>query len=361
MNIYKSWVKKSLFTFFILVVLIATLNYKIDSLGLYGNSSFLEKAAIALAEKKTVTGMKNLDYRQLQPLIIKNIKQKSDFIVLGSSRSLEIKKEFLLYEDISFLNHSMPGASLEDYIAVIGIYEKLHGYIPKTIILGTDPWIFNKNNKQTRYKTLSNYYNHIIKRLPEQQNSLISEEIPINKYKQLINYDYTRANFNFLRHYIKNDMQAFTIKENKAKKSFTRKIYTRENKSCNIEKINLKAKRYTQGDVYSLEMFNTLNNTKLFEKFVNYLQKNGSRVILFLSPYHPITYDILTKNPKYEMIKKSEKYLHRFAKESSIELYGSFDPHQYNFIDSDFVDGMHSKNFVSQTIFKDFKYLPKGQ
>jgi hypothetical protein len=92
-----------------------------------------------------VAGLTNYDERIFQKLVILNLKNKNDTIVIGSSRSLKVRKKFVS-ESGPFFNHSVSGASLEDYISIIGVYEKTYGYVPSTVILGIDPWIFNKNN-----------------------------------------------------------------------------------------------------------------------------------------------------------------------------------------------------------------------
>jgi len=354
----KQWIKVSLLTLAILIVLIITLNYKIDSLGLYGNSSFLKKAALALTEGNIIAGLKNFDNRLFQLHIINNLKTKTDVITIGSSRSMQVRKTLVSNSTQTYFNHSVAGASLKDYISILGIYKKNLTYLPKKIILGVDPWIFNKYNGQSRYKTLSSFYNYMLSELSLENKIYLEKEINTNKYKQLINYEYTLANIKFLKNYLKNGMKAFYIIKSVENHKYVRgtdgtsyEDYTK----YNLTEINRKAIAYTNGNVYSLGGFKELSHTKLFETLIKYLQENGSEVIFFLHPYHPLTYDKLSKNQKYKIIVDTENYLRNFAQNNKISIYGSYNPKKYNLIDNDFLDGMHSKDNVPKLIFKNLK------
>ena len=103
---------------------------------------------------------------------------------------------------------------------------------------------------------------------------------------------------------------------------------------------------------YSLGKYDSLNNIKLFEDFVRYLQLNRVDVTLFLPPYNPITYDLLLESDKYKHILIAEKYLINFAKLNDIDLKGSYNPHKYDFANKDFIDGVHGRDQVIKKIFE---------
>ncbi|MDQ7045263.1 MAG: hypothetical protein Q9M32_05040 [Sulfurimonas sp.] len=104
--------------------------------------------------------------------------------------------------------------------------------------------------------------------------------------------------------------------------------------------------------MYSLERFNKLENVKLFENFIKYLESRNTKVIFFLPPYNPITYDLLTKQSEYKIINKVERYLNKLANEHNISIKGSYNPHNYSFENKDFSDGMHGHGSVAKKIFE---------
>ena len=352
------WLQYSIVTIVLMVSVISILNYKIDSLGLFGNSNYLSQAAKTLASGKMIAGLKNTDERLFQELIIKNLQVKNDVIAIGSSRMMQLRKRFFLENKINFFNHSVSGASLEDYIAIVGAYELIHGYLPSTVVLGIDPWIFNKYSGQNRWKTLSKYYNYEIEKIyNKKQNS--NATINTTKWKQLINYDYTISNIKFFKTLLENNGKMFYIADtfnidDSIKESDGSIHYPISRRYNNIKesKIKKSAIEYSKKPVYSLETFTTLDNINLFESFIKYLQLKNVNIIFFLPPYNPITYNLLIKQPEYKMIDTVENYLIKISNEYNIDMKGSYNPHKYSFINKDFSDGMHGHDRVAKKIFE---------
>ncbi|MBT7816453.1 MAG: hypothetical protein HN566_06925, partial [Polaribacter sp.] len=57
----------------------------------------------------------------------------------------------------------MSNASLEDSIAIMGLAQSR--FKPKTIIMGLDPWMIDKNSGRTQWETLQDEYYDEIKKL----------------------------------------------------------------------------------------------------------------------------------------------------------------------------------------------------
>ena len=209
MNKNIRWLQYSIGLILLIISLICIFNYKVDSLGVFGHSNYLSKAARALTSGKMIAGLQNIDDRLFQDLIIKNLQVRNDVIAIGSSTTMHLRKGVALKDRINFFNHSVSGASLEDYIAIVGAYESIHGYLPSTIILGVDSWVFNKNNGQGRWVGLKKYYDYELdkiygKGLDSSRNSKFT--INAIKWKQLINFEYTVSNIKFfIRTLLKND------------------------------------------------------------------------------------------------------------------------------------------------------------
>ena len=165
MNKNIRWLQYSIGLILLIISLIAFFNYKVDSSSIFGHSNYLSKAAKALTSWKMLAGLDNIDDRLFQELIIKNLRVRNDVIAIGSSTTMHLRKEVVSKDRINFFNHSVNGASLEDYIAIVGAYEVIHDYLPSTVILGVDPWVFNKNNGQGRWVGLKKYYDVVIFKL----------------------------------------------------------------------------------------------------------------------------------------------------------------------------------------------------
>ena len=448
MNKNIRWLQYSIGLILLIISVICIFNYKVDSSGVFGHSNYLSKAARALTSGKMIAGLQNIDDRLFQDLIIKNLQVRNDVIAIGSSTTMHLRKGVVLKDRINFFNHSVSGASLEDYIAIVGAYESIHGYLPSTIILGVDSWVFNKNNGQGRWVGLKKYYDYELDKIyGKGLDSSSNSKFTINaiKWKQLINFEYTVSNIKFfIRTLLKNDdiNPPLPLKESKSVEvltkseleklsdrelilkainsgiankiefggikaldptvpSYEKEVANREElievlaeSSVSIlaqplmvndlkfyivdttdtddfiraddgsiyypnkiryksnDKVKEDAVAFAKYNPYSLGKYDKLNNIKLFEDFVRYLQLNKVDVTLFLPPYNPITYDLLLESNKYNIILKAEKYLINFAKLNDLDLKGSYNPHKYEFSNEDFFDGVHGSDRVFKKIFQ---------
>jgi len=358
MKIFKNWIRLFFVSFLVSIISISLFNFFIDSASVFGNKSYLSKAAEDLVSGKMIAGLSNYDERLFQLLIIKKNKRRVDTIVLGSSRAMVIRKKFVVNKDKVFLNHSVSGASLEDYIAIVDLYQTLKNYIPKHIVIGVDPWIFNKFNGQSRWRTLKDNYFNLLSKIMDKS---IDNKSSINgtKWKQLINYEYTVANIFSLKKNFNRNPYYITPSvdiEDSVKGLDDSLYYPLSQRTPDVKVVEKLAHQFAQkGQVYSIENFNELSNIEEFEKFILYLKEKGIKITFVLFPYNPISYKLLVKNENYAIIQDVEAYLNKFSKDNDIELLSSYNPDKYNFKNRDFKDGMHGLESVSETIFKEYK------
>lgn len=337
----------------ILFSLQAAFNYFFDSYGFFLNNNNLNFGAKALAEGNTIAVSGNYDERIFQQKIFEQFTQKPQCILIGSSRSMMVASHMVNHNG-RFFNHSVSGASIEDYISIIGLYMK-NNTLPKTVILGIDPWVFNKNNSQKRWRSLNDSYSFMINKLnksPMQSESAKNQTI----YAQLINYENTKNNLLHFKQTLKNETN-FKIINNDTMDTMIKKpdgtiLYPFKTRYKKDSETLIEANTYIAGPVYSIENFTALSNTKLLEKLIHYLQSNGTKVIFFLPPYHPVVYQYLSTNQKYLYVLQAENYLNKYAQKNNLTLLGSYNPNVYRFRSSDFTDGMHPKASVAEHIFK---------
>ena len=80
-----------------------------------------------------------------------------------------------------------------------------------------------------------------------------------------------------------------------------------------------------------------------FDKLINYLNNKKVKVVLVLSPYHPVLYHEISNN-KYKF-NIAEEIFYNLAKKKAIQIIGSYDPNKCGCKSFDFYDGMHPKDF----------------
>jgi hypothetical protein len=332
------------------IAMVALFNYLTDSMGLFHEDGILN-AAIDLNSGKMIAGLVNSDDRMLQKMIIETGKDKLDIIAIGSSRTLLLRKSFLNEDkDKKFFNHSMGTCLLGDYMAIVGMYD-VKGYLPQKIILGIDPWIFNKNAGALEPRSVGYYYKIIRRKIEgKKEDENITNGKPDAKYFQLVNMEYTTENIKYL---LKNDKRHYYIV-----KSADVDDYIMDTDGSLYYPFSIRNTKGVSGNAtaesgaHSLEEFQSISNQDLFEKFIKYLVLNHVEVIIFLPPYHPDAYKALITHRQYKIIADVEAYLVAYAARNNIKLIGSYNPEKYQFQASDFFDWIHGQEIVTKSIFE---------
>ena len=354
--------KKNIFllvTFIFLgLLIIAAFNYQIDPAGLFRSSRYENGIAQILANNQNVANLSNYDERLLQKYIVANTKESRDVLVLGSSRTMQIHKG--LFPNKSFFNASVSGATIEDDIAIYKIYRD-SGLIPRTMIIGLDPWLLNKNNEQTRWQSLSEEYHKASVQLGLSQNkSVFTDKLNLRKYIQLISWPYLEASYKLRKErknqanysdYFVTSEKVLSVPVKLADGTLS---YPDNIQNISPEDAKKEATKLTSSyPIYSIGNFNKLDEDSLvkFEKFMIDLQRQGIQVTLFLPPYHPAVYAKIVNDPQYKMVIEAQRFFVNYAQNRDIPLIGSYNPNECLLTDNDFYDGIHPKREAIDKIF----------
>ena len=349
-----NWLKTWFCAVFITVLVVGVFNYRVDSFGLVTMDGYLDKAAVDLAHGKIIAGLRNFDDRVFQKKVIQNIERKIDWVVIGSSRSMQLRETMISGSAGVFQNYSVTGASLEDYLALLSIHLDKHGQLPENLVLGIDPWVFNKNSAQNRYQSISEDYQAMLERLGVHASEKIRKPSYISK---LFSIEYMVQNFKFIKNNINNGLKGYRIVKSSDIDAHLREAdgsirYGYSKRFPNYEDVKRYAISYTKGSGHSLGQFEELSNAELFEKFVVFLKENNVRVYCYLPPYNPYAYDVLMQDPKYRIINSVENYLRALSQQHDLVFVGSYDPYILGFTNEDFFDGAHSLDRVCEKLFK---------
>jgi hypothetical protein len=354
---YKRWLKGFFSVFFLLLLSTAFFNFHADSAGIFRPNKGLKGVALNLLNGKMVAGyLGRSDERELQRLIVENYPRRRGIIVLGSSRTMLLRKRFIA-GDVDFFNHCVSGAMIEDLVAIVGLYRRT-GLLPKTVIIGVDPWMFNKNAwlGADFWKILESYYDEVIAEFPRAslgakivRNTAGSSSDPTSRYEQLINLAYTLQNWQYLQ---------------KGKKLYVTNTadvddYVREPDGSLHFPYGFRFNTISGGPSSDLpdiiyNSFDTLTGTQLFEDLLQYLKAHGVNVVLLLPPIHPDAYRAWLQNPRFRITLQVETYLRELARRNNFKVIGSFDPSHYGFTNNDFSDAIHGHENVMKKLFEGF-------
>ncbi len=346
----KKFIIKNIILFLPVLFLVIAVNYFADPANIFSDR-YVKKIVYYLKDYKYVNNIANYDDRRFLEYYFNSHKgEKYNYILLGSSRSMEIGAE--LFGNNTLFNSSVSGAVINDYISIYELL-KADNIQYDSVVIGSDPWIFNKNENSKRYRSLIDYY---AKSDPDVNLMKIHFFQIKDKAAEIISLSYLQESLHYMIKVINNgvfpgnDKTTFQSIRNDGRHFYSEQFI---NIDPNEKIINVK-KYAERKDLYSLKNYRKLDK-ELVEKYLSVIDsmiKNGKRVIIFLPPYHPEAYKIMAGREDARIIIDAEKLIRSIASQRNITVVGSYDPVKYNLKDDDFYDAMHPKDKAVEKMFR---------
>jgi hypothetical protein len=353
---YRRWVKRFFGLLAALLAVVVCFNLSVDGVGGFRLNAGLKYAATSLIYGKMVAGPLGVfDERELQRLIVEEYPKQRDVIAIGSSRSMSLRGRFICGNP-DFFNHSVAGARLEDYLAIIDFYRE-KGLLPGTIILGLDPWTFNRNNGLPEaWKIHETYYSRMVAEILSgkpaadgKAGNRIGRRLA--RYGQLINLENTMQNWEYLRRGKK-----LHVTDSVGIDDFVREPdgsihFPLRTRVARMEE-NPNSRESLTVPKVCVQNFDSLHGTDVFEGLVRYLVKRGVKVVFLILPFHPDAYQSCRQDPECHMTLEAETYLRNVARRNNTIVIGSIDPGRLGFKGDDFFDAVHGHETVMKRLFE---------
>jgi hypothetical protein len=321
----------------VLAVLISV-NYFGDAANLF-RPGIESKMAGAIVRGQNVTNIENFDERLFQREIIASFNEAPSIVVLGSSRTMQIRQSH--FGEVSFFNHSVSGGTLEDYLAIVQLYEN-SGLKLKRIILCLDPWILNENHNQVRWKALASEYDSFVNETGKTRDAFDGMEYV--KLRQLFSISYFKSSWKRLVN-LNGDFDTVGTSANSrlTRLSDGSLNYGARMTEVTAHEVAEDAKTMIHGRLYSSEQFNGLSDkySDHLERLVLYTKRRAIRLDLVLLPFHPSVYKHVVSSHNYVNILRAEEYFNGLADTNHIAIFGSYDPAKLGLGNEHFLDGIH--------------------
>jgi hypothetical protein len=337
------------------VLLIIAVNVIFDPARIFKSKDYERKLAHALMSGFAVTNLENVNFddRTMERFMIQSLKEKKDIAVLGSSRVMLISSK--MFPGKTLINNGLSSAALEDYISLYEIYRE-GKVLPSTIIIGADPWVFNKNNGSLGWQRLGqSYYSKFINATRRDSFTLKIKPEDLVPYtlQQLISVSYFQDG---LYAFFTSDVHLFFKKQEflMTKQEFNDKdtilpdgswIFSKKHRDISTAEVRNAIKEDTD-EARCIHGFFELNKgLKLkFIDLIRLMQNDGVRLILYLPPYHPYAYDYYMHSDQYKIIQDVENFLRKTSETYGLTLVGSYNPHRISIPDSAFSDEIHLRD-----------------
>lgn len=315
-------------------------------------------AATLLAEKPFVFPSR-INEAVLRWSLAEQVESAPALALLGSSHGLQVSSDDLGRGTL--LNFSMSGGMLSDHLVTSEILVR-RNKAPKVWLVMTDPWFFNPDtdfqNWYARPEEMARIEQALSDLGPTPLNPLFRRRVEYylqTKHRPTYSVDPLLHLFDrMVRKGFDNvvvpdhDFQATLMLPDGSLQPASDK------KQITSDEVRAVALRQfaSNRDGHRYGTYSKVDDGlwKLFERWVQYLQKDGGRVIFILSPYHPAIYSNILKQPQNHL-SEIEPRLRELARQNHIAVVGSYDPVKAGVEESDFYDGDHLREQGIQRLF----------
>ena len=323
---------------------ILTINYFVDASQVITTKSSTNMARLALSGK-IVAVPKNYNERVYQVSIIEQMQSMPETIVIGSSRGMYLGKDITGFDNI--YNHCVSGACMEDYYALLGLYDKKFTKLPKRIIIEVSPWVFYENNPDSRWS--ENYiYRSACKDFYERVNEKKFIRTKLKRENPYLSIPYFQYNIE-------------TIQE-KGSKAFTpppAHVSTKVSEPADypdgtiryvaslelpnpkrLKKVKATNHGVTYENVHKMKQIGIQQKYE-FENLIYYLLEKDVEVTFYLQPFSVTQCKFIYDKNTNPVFKDVEKYLNETGKKLGIRVVGSYKAKSLRLTDNQFIDFMH--------------------
>jgi hypothetical protein len=334
-----------------LPLLVVMLNLVVDPIGLFHDRHQEREYAALLLDGHNVIAGGGTNDRLVVRHYVAGLKQGFDVALLGSSRSMPIHAA--AFPGRSFFNFSLGGAHVRDHIALYAMLRERQ-LPPRTLVLNLDPWLLNRNGANTWWVTLEPEYREGLATLvANSRAALLLDGVPVpRRYLRAASLQYFRFSLLVVKDRLVQGPTGppFTPTDRRYDTNFVQWAdgsygWPEAARRATIPEIREAAIRYAmRGTANYLGGFTELDDRLqgLLEAFLRAVRRDGVRLALILTPYHPAAYPRLVASPRYRLVADAERYYRELASREGIPLVGSYDPSRHGFGEGDFYDASHA-------------------
>lgn len=339
-------------------VIIGSLNYVIDPGTLFNREAEQTISEILITGSRAAVPRKfiGFDERLFQKELISRLLERKDILVLGSSRTRYVTSE--LFENETLQNSSVAAASLEDFIALYGMYKE-RGLVPKKLYLSLDHWILDKDAGYTNWRVISSEYATAAENMGLEIGPLpdpvpLGQRLPWHvKIREVFSIAYFQQALDVLMAQGL-DWDALRISPTEQAESFGG-IYIinpdgsfgDQKEPATVEAVQNLVETVDDGISPLLEIDSRLRGN--LEGFLDAMDNDGVEVELLLVPFHPFTYKAWSEGDSHGIL-KAEAYFRDLAKRKGIRIKGSYDAAKIPASREQFRDWVHPHRPVLETI-----------
>jgi hypothetical protein len=327
---------------------IASLNYWIDPVGIYDNGQRANAAAQQLAAGRDLIAA-NIADRELQLAYAKTVARAPQILVMGSSRVMGIGNA--VAPGRTLYNSGLSTATLPDILAVGEIFLSA-GKLAPVVVIGVDPWLFDRTPRNGRWRTLTPQYKAMLARMGAEDEALpaAADYNLLNLISAAYTVESARVIFVHWRSILSSaGTPAVEFANDKTKVAVKRfdgsLTYGEDMRRRGSVEIRSAALAQAHKEMTAIMAGGWLDQGKidLFQRFVRLLRSQGTSVILLMTPYHPDNYAYVREHDAKGSFAQTEAVVKKIGLATGAMVEGSYDPAVAKCAEAEFWDGMHAR------------------
>lgn len=314
------------------------------------------QAALELLAGRPLLDSNLTDERLVFRYVIENMEQPYDTVAIGSSRVMQVCQENA--GGGSFFNAATPAADYRDIMNTYYLLEK-NEVLPKTLIIGVEPWLLNGNEDQLSPKSDVALFEEFCAVDLGHENGYSPGPGGQAADSPGISPVYFFKNIGRMEEYRARQDAPNAIEELRAlppvpeEEVYGRYWEVRLPDGSLVYPLNTRSETPDETDVQArlmavtfmrMEYFDELDPAlcELFDQFITHVQSRVENVIFLMTPYHPIVYNYALEGAEYyKGFFLSEPWYVEYAQQKNIPVYGSYNPFILDVGFDDFYDGIH--------------------
>ena len=313
----------------------------------------LQAVPTALRPGEVALGYRNVDERRFQRGRLATI-PRPRVVTFGSSRVMQMTGALVGVGPAAFYNLGMSGATVEDYV---GLWEILRRQdkIPERAIFSLDPWIFNAEVDQVRWRTLTREIDTFLAR--RGWRTVDAALGGWSRAKELVSYEVLRDSVRRLRRLFRSRPAARTgspetlivpesaVGDRQALRADGSLIYDGAFQRRSPREVQEDAVHWAATDGPGLARFRwNPERLRLLETLWKDMRARGVRITAFLPPYHPATWRVIDGDARQrEALDQVRRALAELASRLDVSFADFADPASVPCAADEFFDGQHAR------------------
>ena len=333
-------------------------NWFVDPAHLRAPNAYERSVAKMLAQGKAVTNVVNDDASAILEYHILTQTSAPDVLLLGTSKSKGVNSEF--FPGQTFFNAALSGSGMGDLVVIYEMYES-RGLVPGEVILELNPWLLSagRTSQVPRFETRRAELEWKLLRggAPARPSQMKRTRFSQTIYARMVTPDYFQSSLLNLwsasihggapREYHAGDpIHGLTYFPDGS-------ILVRPDMIANLgsEIPEAYALKYAWDPPGGIPLQIDPLQRKILEAFLAHLLESGTKVTLYLPPYHPTSYELMMNAPS-RFVTEIQQYFVDLAQTNGLTVIGSFDPHDLGVTNADFYDPTHISTEAVLRIFE---------